>query len=39
VKEPTTPQGTMALLAVYLVIVIALWANTYFTMLSRGVTQ
>lgn len=29
----------MALLAVYLVIVIALWANVYFTMLSRGVTE
>lgn len=38
-KEPTTPQGTIALMAVYLVIVIALWANVYFTMLSRGVTE
>lgn len=38
-KGPKTPQGTIALLLVYAVIVIALWSNVYFTMLSRGVTQ
>jgi hypothetical protein len=38
-KGPDTPQGTIALLLVYLVIVVALWSNVYFTMLSRGVTQ
>jgi hypothetical protein len=38
-KEPTTPQGTIALLLVYVVIIIALWSNAYLTMLSRGMTQ
>jgi hypothetical protein len=38
-KGPDTPQGTIALLLVYIVIVVALWSNVYFTMLSRGVTQ
>lgn len=38
-KGPDTPQGTIALMAVYIVIVVALWSNVYFTMLSRGVTQ
>jgi hypothetical protein len=38
-KEPVTPQGTIALLLVYLVIVIALWGNAYLTVLSRGGTQ
>ncbi len=36
---PQAPQGTIALLLVYLVIIIALWGNAYLTMLSRGVTQ
>ena len=38
-KEPETPMGTIALLAVYVVIILLLWGNVYFTMLSRGVTQ
>lgn len=38
-KGPDTPQGTVALLIVYIVIVVALWSNVYLTMLSRGVTQ
>jgi hypothetical protein len=38
-KDPDTPQGTIALLLVYLLIVIALWGNAYMTMLSRGATQ
>ncbi len=38
-KEPDTPMGTIALLAVYLVIILLLWGNVYVTMLSRGVTQ
>jgi hypothetical protein len=32
-------MGTIALLAVYVVIILLLWGNVYFTMLSRGVTQ
>lgn len=38
-KGPDTPQGTIALLLVYLVIVVTLWGSVYLTMLSRGVTQ
>ncbi len=38
-KGPDTPQGTIALLLVYLVIIVALWTNVYMTMISRGVTQ
>jgi len=36
-REPHVPQGTIALLAVYLLIIIFLWSNVYFTMRSRGV--
>jgi hypothetical protein len=38
-REPDTPQGTIALLMVYFLIIILLWANAYLTMLSRGATQ
>lgn len=38
-KEPDTPQGTLALLLVYVVIIIVLWGSAYLTMLSRGMTQ
>jgi hypothetical protein len=38
-KEPDTPQGTIALLLVYLVVIIVLWGSAYMTMLSRGMTQ
>jgi hypothetical protein len=38
-KEPDTPQGTIALLLVYVLIIIALWGSAYLTMLSRGATQ
>ncbi len=38
-KDPDTPKGTIALLAVYVLIIIALWGNVYLTMISRGTTQ
>ena len=38
-KGPDTPQGTIALLAVYVLIIIALWTSVYLTMLSRGIAQ
>jgi hypothetical protein len=38
-KGPDTPQGTIALLLVYAIIVIALWSNVYLTMISRGAAQ
>ncbi|MDW8327483.1 MAG: cytochrome c oxidase subunit 2A [Anaerolineales bacterium] len=33
------PQGTIAVVLIYLLIIIALWGSAYFTALSRGVTQ
>lgn len=38
-KEPDTPKGTLALLALFLLLTLTLWGNAYFTMLSRGATQ
>lgn len=38
-KEPSAPKGTVALLAVFLLVTLALWANAYIVMLSRGATQ
>lgn len=32
-------MGTLVLLAVFIVLIIALWTNVYLVMLSRGVTQ
>jgi hypothetical protein len=39
VKDPDTPKGTLALLLVYTLIIIALWSNAYLTMMARGVAQ
>ena len=33
------PTGTVAVLALYLIILIALGANVFFTLISRGVTR
>jgi hypothetical protein len=33
------PQGTLALLGVYLALIIAGWIAVYLTMLSRGAVQ
>jgi hypothetical protein len=38
-RDPDTPKGTIALMLVYVVIIIALWSNVYLTILSRGATQ
>ncbi len=38
-KDPDTPKGALALMLVYVLIIIALWSNVYFTVLSRGATQ
>ncbi len=32
-------MGTLVLLVVFLILMIALWTNVYLIMLSRGVTQ
>jgi len=39
VKEPKAPQGTLALMALFVLLILAFWANAYFVVLSRGVTQ
>ncbi len=33
------PVGTITILIIYALILVALWANVYFTLLARGVTQ
>lgn len=34
-----TPQGTIAILAIYILLIVALWGSAYLTLLSRGATQ
>ncbi len=38
-KDPDTPKGAIALMALYILLLVALWANVYFTILARGATQ
>ena len=38
-KDPDTPKGALALMALYLLLLLALWGNVYFTILARGATQ
>jgi len=38
-QDPQAPKGTVALMAVYFVVIVALWTFSYLTMLSRGVTS
>jgi len=33
------PIGTLVVLVLYVLIIIALWGSAYLTLLSRGVTQ
>ncbi|WP_420630882.1 cytochrome c oxidase subunit 2A [Candidatus Leptofilum sp.] len=37
-KKYKTPQGTVALVILYVLLIIALWGSAYLTMLARGVT-
>lgn len=32
------PQGTIAIIIIYILLIIALWGSAYLTMLSRGAT-
>lgn len=34
-----TPQGTIALMVIFVILIIALWGSAYLTLLSRGATQ
>ncbi len=34
-----TPQGTIAILVIYVILIVALWGSAYLTLLSRGATQ
>ena len=38
-KKYKAPQGTVAIIIIYILLIIALWGSAYLTMLSRGVTQ
>jgi len=33
-----TPQGTIALMVIFLILILALWGSAYLTLLSRGMT-
>jgi hypothetical protein len=37
-KKYKVPSGTIAILAIYIVLIILLWGTAYLTLLSRGVT-
>ena len=37
-NSPQTPQGTIVLMIVFIVLLIALWGSAYLTMLARGGT-
>jgi hypothetical protein len=37
-KKYKTPQGTVVLMIVFVLLIIALWGSTYLTLLARGVT-
>lgn len=34
----TTPQGTIALMVIFVILIIALWGSAYLTLLARGMT-
>jgi len=33
-----TPQGTIVLMIIFIILIIALWGSAYLTLLSRGAT-
>jgi len=35
-KEPDTPQGTVVLISIFLIMTVVLWFNAYFVVVSRG---
>ncbi len=34
-----TPQGTIALMVIFIILIIALWGSAYLTLLSRGMNN
>ena len=38
-RKYKTPSGTIAILIIYILLLIALWGSAYLTVLSRGVTS
>lgn len=38
-KDYKAPQGTIAIIVIYIILIIALWGSAYLTLLSRGLTQ
>lgn len=37
-KKYKAPQGTVAIMVIFIILIIALWGSAYLTLLSRGVT-
>ncbi len=38
-NEEFKPRGAMALMLIFFVLLILLWASVYLTLLARGMTQ
>ena len=38
-RKYDVPQGTIAVIAIYVLFIVVLWGSAYLTLLSRGVTQ
>ena len=36
-RKYKAPQGTIAIIVIYIILLVALWGSAYLTMLSRGV--
>ncbi len=37
-KDHKTPDGTVVLMIVFFILIVALWGSTYLTLLARGGT-
>jgi hypothetical protein len=38
-KDYKAPQGTFAMMLIFLLLIVLLWGNAFLQLLSRGVTQ
>jgi flagellar basal body-associated protein FliL len=37
-KKYKSPQGTIVIMIIFIMLIVALWGSAYLTMLGRGVT-
>ena len=38
-KKYKAPQGTVAVIAIYVLLIVILWGSAYLTLLARGIVQ